>query len=202
VLADRSRYMRGLILALVLVIALTLTPHNATAKSLAIWDTLQGTNPKGYVLLLRHALAPGVGDPADFRVGDCSTQRNLNDQGRQDAREIGQWLKRREVKILRVESSRWCRAKETAELLGLGRVRLNKNLDSLFQDEDALNDPQTANIRKRIISHRNTSGVLVFVGHFVNISAAVGVGVESGEGVLVRANAQGQIKVMGYSPKP
>ena len=201
-MADRSRYMRGLILALVLVLALTLTPHNATSKSLAIWDTLQGTNPKGYVLLMRHALAPGVGDPADFRVGDCSTQRNLNDQGRQDAREIGQWLKRREVKILRVESSRWCRAKETAELLGLGRVRLNKNLDSLFQDEDALNDPQTANIRKRIISHRNTSGVLVFVGHFVNISAAVGVGVESGEGVLVRANAQGQIKLMGYSPKP
>jgi phosphohistidine phosphatase SixA len=169
---------------------------------LAIWDTLQGTNPKGYVLLMRHALAPGVGDPENFRVGDCSTQRNLNDEGRQDAREIGQWLKRREVKILRVESSRWCRARETAELLGVGRVRLNKNLDSLFEDDDALNDPQTANIRKRIVSHRNTSGLLVFIGHFVNISAVVGVGVESGEGVLVRANAQGQIKVMGYSPTP
>jgi len=199
---NRSRYMRGLILALVSVLALTLIPHNASAKSLAIWDSLQGTNPKGYVLLLRHALAPGVGDPENFRVDDCSTQRNLNDQGRQDARDIGQWIKRREVRILRIESSRWCRAKETAKLLGLGPVRLNKNLDSLFQDEDALNDPQTANIRKRIVSHRNTSGLLIFVGHFVNISAVVGVGVESGEGVLVRANAQGQIKVMGYSPTP
>ncbi len=198
----RSRYMQGLVVGLVTVLALTLIPQNATAKSLAIWDTLQGTNPKGYVLLMRHALAPGVGDPGNFRVGDCSTQRNLNDEGRQDAREIGQWLKRREVRILRVESSRWCRAKETAELLGVGRVRLNKNLDSLFEDEDALNDPQTANIRKRIVSHRNTSGILVFVGHFVNFSAAVGVGLESGEGVLVRANAQGQIKVMGYSPTP
>ncbi len=198
----RSRYMRGLVVGLVTVLALTLIPHNSSAKSLAIWDALQGTNPKGYVLLMRHALAPGVGDPENFRVGDCSTQRNLNDEGRQDAREIGQWLKRREVKILRVESSRWCRAKETAELLGVGRVRLNKNLDSLFEDEDAMNDPQTANIRKRIVSHRNTSGLLVFVGHFVNFSAAVGVGLESGEGVLVRANAQGQIKVMGYSPTP
>jgi len=198
----RSRCMQGLILALVSVLALTLIPHNAAAKSLAIWDSLQGTNPKGYVLLLRHALAPGVGDPANFRVDDCSTQRNLNDQGRQDARDIGQWLKRREVRILRVESSRWCRAKETAKLLGLGPVRLNKNLDSLFQDEDALNDPQTANIRKRIVSHRNTSGLLIFVGHFVNISAVVGVSVDSGEGVLVRANSQGQIKVMGYSPTP
>ena len=198
----RSRYMQGLVVGLVTVLALTLIPHSASAKSLAIWDALQGTNPKGYVLLMRHALAPGVGDPENFRVGDCSTQRNLNDEGRQDAREIGQWLKRREVKILRVESSRWCRARETAELLGVGRVRLNKNLDSLFEDEDALNDPQTANIRKRIVSHRNTSGLLVFVGHFVNFSAAVGVGLESGEGVLVRANAQGQIKVMGYSPTP
>jgi len=198
----RSRYVQGLAVGLVTVLALTLIPHNASAKSLAIWDTLQGTNPKGYVLLMRHALAPGVGDPENFRVGNCSTQRNLNDEGRQDAREIGQWLKRREVKILRVESSRWCRAKETAELLGVGRVRLNKNLDSLFEDEDALNDPQTANIRKRIVSHRNTSGLLIFVGHFVNFSAAVGVGLESGEGVLVRANAQGQIKVMGYSPTP
>ena len=197
-----SRYMRGFILALVTVLALTLIPHNASAKSLAIWDSLQGTNPKGYVLLMRHALAPGVGDPANLRVGDCSTQRNLNDQGRQDARDIGQWLKRREVRILRVESSRWCRAKETAKLLGLGPVRLNKNLDSLFQDEDALNDPQTANIRKRIVSHRNTSGLLIFVGHFVNISAVVGVSVDSGEGVLVRANSQGQIKVVGYSPTP
>ena len=79
------RYMRGLILALVSVLALTLIPHNASAKSLAIWDSLQGTNPKGYVLLMRHALAPGVGEPANFRVGDCSMQRNLNDQGRQDA---------------------------------------------------------------------------------------------------------------------
>ena len=197
-----SHYMRGFILALVTVLALTLIPHNASAKSLAIWDSLQGTNPKGYVLLMRHALAPGVGDPANLRVGDCSTQRNLNDQGREDARDIGQWIKRREVKILRVESSRWCRAKETAKLLGLGPVRLNKNLDSLFQDEDALNDPQTANIRKRIVSHRNTSGLLIFVGHFVNISAVVGVSVDSGEGVLVRANSQGQIKVVGYSPTP
>ena len=197
-----SRCMRWLILALVSVLALTLIPQNASAKSLAIWDSLQGTNPKGYVLLMRHTLAPGVADPANFRVGDCSTQRNLNDQGRQDARDIGQWIKRREVRILRVESSRWCRAKETAKLLGLGPVRLNKNLDSLFQDEDALNDPQTANIRKRIVSHRNTSGLLIFVGHFVNISAVVGVSVDSGEGVLVRANSQGQIKVMGYSPTP
>ena len=108
---------------------------------------------------MRHALAPGVGDPENFRLGDCSTQRNLSDEGRQDAREIGQWLERREVKILRLESSRWCRAIETAQLLNIGKVRLNKNLDSLFEETDLVNLPQTANIKKRIVDHRNTYSI-------------------------------------------
>ena len=107
------------------LLSATFTPPSAHARELAIWDQIQGTNPKGYVLLMRHALAPGVGDPENFRLGDCSTQRNLSDEGRQDAQEIGQWLERREVKILRVESSRWCRAKETAQLLKIGKVRSN-----------------------------------------------------------------------------
>jgi phosphohistidine phosphatase SixA len=181
----------------------TVTPQSAQAKELAIWDQLKGSNPKGYVLVMRHALAPGVGDPENFKVSDCSTQRNLNEEGRQDARDVGQWLMRQEVKILRVESSRWCRAKETAQLLNVGKVRLNRNLDSLFEDEsDWAAHPQTMNIKKRILDHRNKRGLLVFVGHFVNFQAAAGVSLDSGEGALVRANAQGEIKVIGYSPKP
>jgi phosphohistidine phosphatase SixA len=185
------------------LILASLSPQSAQAKELAIWDQLQGTNPKGYVLLMRHALAPGVGDPENFVVNDCSTQRNLNEEGRQDARDIGSWLERRDVKILRVETSRWCRAKETAQLLNVRKVRLNKNLDSLFQDEsDWATHPQTKNVQKRILDHRNKRGLLVFVGHFVNFQAVAGVSLDSGEGALVRANAQGEIKVMGYSPKP
>jgi phosphohistidine phosphatase SixA len=182
--------------------ATALTPQSAQGRELAIWDQIQGSNPKGYVLLMRHALAPGVGDPDNFQVGDCSTQRNLSDEGRQDARDIGQWLQRREVKILRVESSRWCRAKETAQLLNVGAVRLNRNLDSLFEASDLANHPQTTNIKKRIQSHRNTRGLLIFVGHFVNFQAAVGVSLDSGEGVLVRATPQGSVQVLGYSPLP
>jgi phosphohistidine phosphatase SixA len=194
--------MRRVALLIAAVVISSLLPNQAVAKDLAIWDKLQGRNPKGYVLLMRHALAPGVGDPANFKLGDCSTQRNLSAEGREDAREIGEWLKRRDIPILRVESSRWCRARETAELLELGAVKANRNLDSLFQEVDPIGDPRTAKIRKRIINHRQTMGLLVMVGHFVNISALTGVGVESGEGVLVRANARGEIKVVGYSPKP
>jgi phosphohistidine phosphatase SixA len=194
--------MRRVALLIAAVVISSLLPNQAVAKDLAIWDKLQGTNPRGYVLLMRHALAPGVGDPSNFKLGDCSTQRNLSAEGREDAREIGEWLKRRDIPILRVESSRWCRARETAELLGVGAVKANRNLDSLFQEVDPISDPRTAKIRKRIVDHRQTQGLLVMVGHFVNISALTGVGVESGEGVLVRANARGEIKVVGYSPKP
>jgi phosphohistidine phosphatase SixA len=176
--------------------------QTASANELAIWDKLQGTNPKGYVLLLRHSLAPRSGDPVNFRLGDCSTQRNLSEEGRQDARDIGAWIARRGIPIRSGELSRWCRAKQTAELLSLGRVISNKNLDSLFQDADPINSKQTANIRKKIVNHRQRTGLIVLVGHFVNVSALTGVGLDSGKGVLVRANARGELKIMGYSPTP
>jgi phosphohistidine phosphatase SixA len=186
---------------LILTLIFTLTTQTSFANEMAIWEKLQGTNPKGYVLLMRHSLAPGVGDPENFSLNDCSTQRTLSDIGRQDARDVGKWLERRQIKITRVESSRWCRAKETAELLNLGKVRLNRNLDSLFEESDLLNHPQTIRVRKQIVDYRNKPGLLILVGHFVNISALTNVGVASGEGVLVRADSKGVIRVVGSTPK-
>ena len=188
---------------LVLVALLSgITPASADTRSTTIWDKLQSSNPQGYVLLMRHALAPGNGDPENFTLGDCSTQRNLSEEGRNDAQDIGLWLKRQKVKIARVESSRWCRAKETAELLGIGKVRLNKNLDSLFRESDALGHRQTAEIKKLIVNYQKKRGLLVLVGHFVNISAVTGVSLESGEGVVVKADKNGEIKVVGFTPIP
>ena len=82
----------------VVLLLCSLMTQSAYANELAIWDKLQGTNPKGYVLLLRHTLAPGVGDPENFKLNDCSTQRNLSQAGRDDAKAVGDWLKRREIK--------------------------------------------------------------------------------------------------------
>ena len=193
--------MRKLFSTFVFILIFSLSAQSSLANELAIWDKLQGTTPKGYVLLIRHSLAPGVGDPANFKLNDCSTQRNLSEIGRQDARDIGAWLARRQIKIARVESSRWCRAKETAELLNLGKVRLNRNLDSLFQESELLNHPQTIKVRKQILDYRNKTGLLILVGHFVNINALTNVGVNSGEGVLVRADSKGVIRVVGATPK-
>jgi phosphohistidine phosphatase SixA len=185
----------------VVLLLCSLMTQSAYANELAIWDKLQGTNPKGYVLLLRHTIAPGIGDPENFKLNDCSTQRNLSQVGRDDAKAVGDWLKRRDIKISRVESSRWCRAKQTAQLLGIGKVRLNSNLDSLFESKDPAKAIQTVRVKKQIVDWRNKSGLLVLVGHFVNIGAVAGVGVGSGEGVLVKADSKGKITVVGLTPK-
>jgi phosphohistidine phosphatase SixA len=185
-------------LALSLLISLSIQP--SYANELLIWDKLNTSSAKGYVLLLRHSLAPGVGDPENFKLGDCSTQRNLSQEGRDDASEIGAWIKRQKVKIYRVESSRWCRARQTAKLLDIGKVKLNKNLDSLFRESNLESHPKTLKTKQQIISHRSKSGLLVLVGHYVNIAALVGVGVDSGEGVIVKANKNGVIKVLGATP--
>ena len=193
--------MKRFNLAIITALLISLLGQSAMANELAIWDKLQGTNPKGYVLLLRHTIAPGVGDPENFKLNDCSTQRNLSQLGRDDAKAVGDWLKRRDIKISRVESSRWCRAKETAQLLGIGKVRLNSNLDSLFESADPAKAIQTVRVKKQIVDWRNKSGLLVLVGHFVNIGAVAGVGVGSGEGVLVKADSKGKITVVGLTPK-
>jgi phosphohistidine phosphatase SixA len=193
--------MKRLLSTVIFTLIFGFTAQSSFANELAIWDRLQGTTPKGYVLLIRHSLAPGIGDPANFKLNDCSTQRNLSDIGRQDARDIGAWLTRRQITIARVESSRWCRAKETATLLNLGKVKLNRNLDSLFQESDLPNHPQTIKVRKQILDYRNKSGLLILVGHYVNIAAITNVGVDSGEGVLVRADSKGVIRVVGTTPK-
>ena len=185
-------------LALILLLSLSIQP--SYASELLIWDKLSASSAKGYVLLLRHSLAPGVGDPENFKLGDCSTQRNLSQEGRDDAAEIGAWIKRQKVKIYRVESSRWCRARQSAELLDIGKVKLNKNLDSLFRESDLESHPKTLKTKEQILNHRNKSGLLVLVGHYVNIAALVGVGVDSGEGVIVKANKNSVIKVLGATP--
>ena len=181
--------------------ALLATTSHATASERA-WKEVATPKAKGYVLLLRHAIAPGVGDPANFKIGDCSTQRNLSEEGRAQAKAIGAWLKSEKIRIARVESSRWCRSIETAKLMDIGKVKQNPNLDSLFNSDNPIADPKTAATRELIFKHRNKKGLLVLVFHQINIMALAGGGVDSGEGVLVRATRDGQLKVMGLSPLP
>jgi len=183
---------------LLLVIALTFQTTN-TVASADVWKKVAKPDSKGYVLLLRHAVAPGTGDPANFSIGDCSTQRNLSEEGIEQARKIGNWLKAKQVLIHKIESSRWCRAADTAKLMNIGKVIENSNLHSLFQDDDPESDKRTTATLAQIKKHRKTAGLLVLVFHQVNITALTGIAPASGEGILVRAK-KGKIEVVGRSP--
>lgn len=162
------------------------------------WALLQQGKP-GYVVLMRHALAPGVGDPASFRLNDCSTQRNLSAAGRSQAKRIGEAFRRYNVRVSRVLSSQWCRCLETARLLNLGPVEAFAPLNSFFQDRST-EAKQTAQVRRLIVNHRKQAGVLILVTHQVNITALTGVVPQSGESIVLQANDRGQVRLLGSLP--
>jgi broad specificity phosphatase PhoE len=153
----------------------------------------------GVAILLRHAQTePGVGDPPAFRIGDCSTQRNLSDAGRDQARRIGAAISERKVRIDEVVSSQWCRCLETARLAFPGRaVEPWPPLNSFFDDRSTA-ARQTAAVIARLGTLRALANV-AFVTHHVNIVALSGEAVGSGEAVLVRADG-GSIRVLGRLP--
>jgi broad specificity phosphatase PhoE len=147
----------------------------------------------GQVLLIRHAEAPGTGDPEGFRLGDCSTQRNLSEAGRDQARAIGAWLRDRGIARARVFSSQWCRCLETAELLALGAVAELPALNS-FYERPSDREPNLAALRSFIAARPTTGELLVLVTHQVTISAVSGEFVRSGQGVIM---ALGEGGVLG-----
>jgi broad specificity phosphatase PhoE len=150
----------------------------------------------GYVLLIRHADAPGTGDPAGFRLDDCRTQRNLSGSGREQARSIGIWLRGQGVEHARVYSSEWCRCLETAELLGLGPVTPLPALNSFFQrPEDR--EPNLAALEQFLNAQPRDGSLIVLVTHQVTMTALTGVYPASGEGVLLRLEEPGALRPVG-----
>jgi phosphohistidine phosphatase SixA len=170
------------------------------ASGADIWTQLRGES--GLVVLLRHAIAPGGGDPPGFRLGDCATQRNLSAEGRAQARAIGEQFIRRQIPVAGVQTSRWCRARETARLLGLGAVRERSALDSVFTAPPATAATRQRQAERIIRAHRGKPGALILVGHQANIVDLTGIAPASGEGIVVRADRRGKVRVVGRIPAP
>ncbi|MEO0827939.1 MAG: histidine phosphatase family protein [Cyanobacteria bacterium J06635_15] len=160
-----------------------------------LWSRLQRADTH-YIVLMRHALAPGTGDPANFQLADCSTQRNLSDEGRSQARRTGETFRQRGVAVNRVLSSQWCRCLETAELMDIGNVEPFSALNSFFRDRTTGPD-QTAQVREFMLESQDTPGVTVMITHAVNVSALTGAGASSGEMVVITVNDQNQLEVVG-----
>ncbi|MEM8948055.1 MAG: histidine phosphatase family protein [Pseudomonadota bacterium] len=149
----------------------------------------------GTVILMRHALAPGTGDPADFDLADCGTQRNLSDEGREQARKIGVAFKQQGVEITRVLTSQWCRCRETAELLDLGPVEDFPPLNSFFRDRSTAE----SQIRETLdlLDDLPEDERLVLVTHQVNITGLTDVFPKSGEAIVIDVAADGDVDLLG-----
>lgn len=178
----------------------TVSAASPATPRVDIWQTLR--TGRGYAVLLRHALAPGSGDPPGFRLGDCSTQRNLSAEGRRQAIAIGAQWRRERMPVDRVLTSRWCRARDTARLLAVGPVTAYPALDSSFTVSSTVAARRTAKVRALIARHRGEPGVLVLVGHQVNITALTGLVPSSGQAVVVKAGSRGALRVVGTLSAP
>jgi phosphohistidine phosphatase SixA len=184
--------MAAILARAVLSLALLLVTGPARADE-ALWAALA---EGGHVALMRHALAPGTGDPESFRLDDCSTQRNLDQTGREQARRTGKTFRERGVSVGRVLSSQWCRCLETAELLALGEVEPFPPLNSFFGDRARAPD-QTEAVRALLADADAGGPSLVLVTHQVNITALTGIFPRSGEIVVLRLGGPDIFETIG-----
>ena len=184
----RTAVIRVMLLAAIVSL---LVPGQPASARQAGWDALK--NGTAFVIM-RHALAPGTGDPDNFSVDECSTQRNLSDNGRQQARKTGELFRSNGIANAEVWSSAWCRCRDTAQLLGFGAVRTLEPLNSFFRRQDR-RDAQTDAL-KDWLQARTDDKPLVLVTHQVNITALTGIYPQSGELVFVEMGANNVLRVI------
>jgi phosphohistidine phosphatase SixA len=157
------------------------------------------SNDGSSVILVRHGDAPGRGEPDGFDLSDCSTQRNLSDEGRNEARDLGAMFRARGINVMKVLTSRWCRARETAELMKLGPIEDAAAFDDLlFNKRHAI---ELLDEEHKLIASWHGPGVLLVVSHGSNIKALTGVDLEQGAMVVVSMK-QGQLFAKAFSAYP
>ena len=156
----------------------------------------------GTVIVLRHAYAPGTGDPAGFDLADCRTQRNLSDEGRAQARALGRQLRAGGLtSSTAVFTSPWCRCQETARLLGLASPVVLGALRSFYATPDETEQIMTE-LRAFLQALPVDGPPLVLVTHQVNISALTQEFMASGEGVVLRLDGSPKPPLVGRIPAP
>jgi phosphohistidine phosphatase SixA len=172
-------------------LALAALPGVAAASE-ALWTVLKDG---GQVVLIRHAITtPGVGDPDGMQLDDCRTQRNLTDEGRQHARQVGAAFRARGIPVERVLTSPWCRCIETARL-AFGPAEVWAPLGNLF-GRPQHRDAQVREMRA-LVARPRRGGNLVLVSHGSTISALTGVSPATAEMVVVTPQGDGRFSVAG-----
>ena len=139
------------------------------------------------LIFIRHAYAPGNGDPAGFNLNDCSTQRNLSDDGRKQAQRIGEFFTKNKIEIDKVLSSEWCRCKETAKI-AFKNYSTNNFLNSFYSSKFSKNKDKQVKAFNYYIKNLESKKNLIFVTHYVFISEVLNYGPSSGEIVVSDKN--------------
>lgn len=148
----------------------------------------------GMAIAFRHALAPGTFDPEGFRLDDCRTQRNLNDEGRAQARRIGAWFRAQGLSPVRVRSSPWCRCVDTATL-AFGRAELWPALASPRGSEEAEKPRRMAALRAAL-AEMPPGRFEAWVTHQFVLQDLAGTSTQSGEALVLRAGRAGEVEVL------
>ena len=141
----------------------------------------------GKLIFIRHAYAPGSGDPANFNLNDCSTQRNLSDEGRNQAKLIGEFFIKNKIEIDKVLSSEWCRCKETAKI-AFRNFSTNSFLNSFYSLKYAENKDKQVRALNNYVKNFESKKNLILVTHYVLISEVLNYGPSSGEIVVSDKN--------------
>ena len=155
------------------------SPVKADLNQKMIYELKQG----GKLIFIRHAYAPGGGDPINFDINKCSTQRNLSDSGRNQASEIGSFFKNNNILVDKVYSSEWCRCKETA-LIAFKEFETKNFLNSFFSSKFAQNKDSQMVKLKEFINNWDGKNNIIFVTHYVVISEILNYAPSSGEIVI------------------
>ena len=140
------------------------------------------------IILIRHSIAPGSGDPSGFSIKDCKTQRNLSQEGIRQSKRIGKLFKKNQIKISKVLSSQWCRCKDTAKY-AFNEYNEFSALNSTFQPPHDKNAKRQLKTLKNYIQNWKGNGSnLILVTHYVIITAITDIAPRSGEVVIIDKN--------------
>ena len=159
-------------------------------------DLLKQLTEGGKLIFIRHAYAPGSGDPNNFNLNDCSTQRNLSDRGKKQAEHIGTIFRENKIEIDEVYSSEWCRCKETAEIAFTNFTTKNF-LNSFYSSNYAKNKTKQIKDLMKFVKKNDFEKNIIFVTHYVLISEVLDYAPSSGEIIVSdkEFNMIGSIKI-------
>ena len=181
--------MKNNIISLIISLFLSLLTSQLNASD-QLWNLAQEGNK---IILIRHSLAPGGGDPPGFKINDCKTQRNLNLTGIKQSKKIGKLFKKNKVPVDQVLSSQWCRCKDTAKY-AFGNYKEFTALNSTFQSPYNKNEGKQLKELYNFVKKWDGKGRnLILITHYSIITAVTTAVPSSGEIVIADKN----FKVLG-----